>query len=191
MKCSWIGQGWLIVIAACGLVVTPALGQKTPPKEPPVKQPAGKPTPGEGEVIKVVGKDQVIVRTHDGKEMTVFISPETKFQLTEKGGQLQDLRPGAVIGFNYEVRDKRNMARQIVGVTRVEGKIVKVIGKDQVIIRTADGQEVIVYVSPETRYLLTDQPGQFIDLRPGIDIGVYYDVRDRRHMGRYFYGRRR
>jgi len=72
--------------------------------------------------------------------------------------------------------------------TVVQGTVVRVVGKDQVILRTAEGKEVIVYVSPQTTYTFNEQPGQFTDLRPGADIRVNYDVRDRRNMARGVFG---
>jgi len=145
----------------------------------------------EGEVVRVVGKDLVVIRTADGKEVMVYVSPETKYQLGAKSGQFSDLKPGASVGVDYDVRDTRNTARQVVGVNRVEGQVVRVVGQDQVIVRTPDGKEVTVYLSPETRYQLTPQGGgTYTDLRPGTDIGVYYDVRDQRPMARRIFPRR-
>ena len=71
--------------------------------------------------------------------------------------------------------------------TAVEGQIVRVIGQDRVVIRTADGKEVIVYVGPQTTYQLGPQPVTFTDLRPGTPIGVNSDVRDHRFQARRFF----
>jgi hypothetical protein len=73
----------------------------------------------------------------------------------------------------------------------VQGTVVRVVGQDQVVLRTADGKEVIVYVTPQTAYQFTEQGGAFTDLRPGVDIGVNYDTRDRRFMARRIYRRNR
>jgi len=62
------------------------------------------------------------------------------------------------------------------------------VGQDQVIIRTADGKEVIVYVNPQTTYSFNDKPGKFVDVQPGSEIRVDYDLRDRRIMARSLLG---
>jgi len=152
---------------------------------------AGRANLVEGEIVRVVGKDQVVIRTSDGKEVIVYVSPETRYQLNAKGGEFNDLKAGTTIGVDYDVRDQRNTARQVVGVTRVEGQVVRVVGQNQVIIRTSDGKEVTVNVSPETRYQLTTQGGQLTDVRPGTDISVYYDVRDQRPVARRIFPLRR
>jgi len=153
--------------------------------------PAARANVVEGEVVRVEGKDRIVIRTADGKETIVYVSPETRYQLNAQGGQFSDLKTGATIGVDYDVRDQRYTARQVTGVTRLEGQVVRVIGQNQVVIRTSDGKEVTVYVSPETRYQLTTQGGQFTDVRPGTDIGVYYDVRDQRPMARRLFPLRR
>lgn len=164
---------------------------------PPVKE--GAPPPPkqgaqlgfEGEIVRVIGEDQVVIRLPDGKEVTVYVSPETKYRLSPKGGQFSELRQGAAIGVDYNRRDDRYMAQQVYGLTRMEGQVVRVVGKDQVIVRTPDGKEVTVYLSPETRYQLTPQGGTYTDLQPGSDIGVYYELRQDRPTARRLFGGRR
>jgi translation initiation factor IF-1 len=151
----------------------------------------------EGQVVRVVGNDQVVIRTSDGKEITVHMSPDTKYRLTEKGGQFNDLKPGTDIGVQYDTRDKRQMATNVVAVTRVEGEIVRVVGKDRVVLRTADGKEVEVNVAPQTRYQIVTKGDTYIpggvltDLRPGLRVGVYYDLNERRPIARRIFGLRR
>jgi len=151
----------------------------------------------EGQVVRVVGEDQVVIRTSDGKEITVHMSPDTKYRLTEKGGQFKDLKAGTDIGVQYDTRDQKQLATNVVGVTRVEGEIVRVVGKDHVVLRTADGKEVEVYVAPETRYQIVNKGDNYVpggaltDLRPGLRVGVYYDMRERRPIARRIFGLRR
>jgi hypothetical protein len=68
--------------------------------------------------------------------------------------------------------------------TLVTGRVMRVVATDQVIVQTTDGREVPVYVTPQTVYQLAPQGGAFVDLRPGVDVGVYYDVRDNRFLAR-------
>jgi hypothetical protein len=72
--------------------------------------------------------------------------------------------------------------------TLIQGRVVRTVGPDQVVIQTAAGQEMVVYVSPQTVYRFNDGAGQYTDLRPGFDVGVYYDVRDRRNVARRIIG---
>jgi hypothetical protein len=62
------------------------------------------------------------------------------------------------------------------------------VGTDQVVVQTPTGQEMLVYVGPQTVYRFNDRVGRFNDLRPGFEIGVYYDVRDRRNVAHRIIG---
>jgi len=141
----------------------------------------------EGQVAKVVGKDQVIITTTEGKEVPIVVTPQTAIEFNAKPVQFTELRAGSPIAVYYDMRDRQYVATKIVGVTALEGKVVRVIGQDQVVLTTSDGKEVVVYISPETRYRLTETGGAFVDLRPGAMVNVYYDVRDRRNIARQIY----
>ena len=60
--------------------------------------------------------------------------------------------------------------------------MVRIVGKDQVVIRTGDNKEVTVYVEPQTKYVINEQPPRFADFQPGADIRVQYVERDRRPL---------
>jgi len=161
------------------MVAQDAAAQQNPPAQPNVQAQG---TLIEGKVIKMVGQDQVMIRTADGKDVLVNVTPQTKYMLTAKGGAFTDLKPDAVIGVQYTPQNELNTATQIVVLQQVEGQIVRVVGKDQIVIRTADGKEVTVYVSPETRYQLaatTPPPAipvavpTLTTLQPGWPIAVY------------------
>lgn len=141
----------------------------------------------EGEVVRVAGTDQFILQTPDGKEVTVFVDPSTRFEL-DRVARLTDLRPGVVLGVTYEPLNQRFVARRIFGLNRMQGEVVRVVGTDQVILRTPEQKEFIVYVDPQTRYLLTDRGGAFADLRPGVRVGVFYNTHDRRNVAIRFFG---
>src|SRR5688572_8204168 len=86
----------------------------------------------EGKVVKVVGKDQVVLRTTADKEVTVYATPQTIYQITETGGAFTDLKPDAQVAVWYDVRDDRWNATRVVALTQLEGEVVRVVGKDQV-----------------------------------------------------------
>jgi plastocyanin len=71
-----------------------------------------------GEIVRVVGQDQVILRTAAGQETTVYVNPQTTLQLDNRAAVFTDLRAGNNISVQYDVRDNRNLARQITGVIR-------------------------------------------------------------------------
>jgi translation initiation factor IF-1 len=148
-----------------------------------------------GRVVRIVGKDQVVIRTADNKEVIVFVGPETVYQLTREGGQLSDLRADTDIGVYYDKRHERPMARQVFGVSAegavVQGTIARVVGTDQIVVKTSDGKEVMVYVDPKTAYQLNNQPIPITELRPGYPVGVYYETLARRPTARRIYGWRR
>lgn len=145
----------------------------------------------EGKIERVVGKDQVILRTTDSKEVTVYVSPRTTYVIEGKTVEFTTLRPGTTIAVEYDLRDNRYEAVRISDLTLVEGEVIRVIEKDQVVLRTPEKKEIIIYVSPQTRYQLTETGGTIVDLRPGTSINVYYDVNDRRNMARRIFLPRR
>ena len=144
---------------------------------PAVAQPAQKQTIVEGKIIRA-DKDTIVLRTPADKEVTVYATPQTKYVITEKGGTFVDLKPDTQVAVWYDVRDNRWNATRIVGLTQVEGQVVRV-EKNTVVVKTAGNKEVIVYVQPTTVYDLTPQGGAITDLRPGSAVNVYYNVEDR------------
>jgi len=167
-----------------------------------------------------IGTDQVVVVTNDNRQVTLFVNPQTQVMVNGQLAQVNNLRVGETITITFVQQGDRMVANSITVVaqqavpvqqqpapqpvqpvqqqpvqpvqgTVVEGQVVRVVGQDQVVIRTADGREVVVYVQPQTTYQLTEQGGAFTDLRPGADVRVNYDVRDRRNFARGIMGRRR
>src|SRR5205814_7002420 len=65
--------------------------------------------------------------------------------------------------------------------TLIEGRVVKTIGTDQVLVRGIDGTEVPVFVDPATAFVLASgTTGAFADLQVGLPISVQFDVRNQR-----------
>jgi hypothetical protein len=153
-----------------------------------------------GRVVRT-GNGQFIVQTRDNRQVTVYTNPQTRYLQNNRAVQYSDLRVGSNVNFGYATEGDRYIANNVTLLpaeqaveevpaqpaqgTVVEGQIVRVIGQDQVVIRTSDGKEVIVYVTPQTTYQLnTPQAATFTDLRVGTPIGVNYDTRDNRFMAR-------
>jgi len=162
-----------------------------------------------GRVVRT-GNGQFIVQTRDNRQVTVYTNPQTRYLQNNRAIQYSDLRVGSNVNFGYALEGERYIANNVTLVpaeqaveevpaqpapaqgTVVEGQIVRVIGQDQVVIRTSDNKEVIVYVTPQTTYQLnTPQAATFTDLRVGTPIGVNYDTRDNRFMARRVFAPRR
>jgi translation initiation factor IF-1 len=183
----------------CLAVALPAYAQDVK-----VKVKAGKDLRVRGEIVRMQAPDRFIVRTSDNKEITFVAIPETRIVVNKKAARFSDLKVGAEINAVYTVRDDRFLVSAVtVGEelpapepapaegTLVTGTVVRVVGQDQVIVKTAEEKEVIIYVAPQTKYVFAEQPGRFTDLRPGADIRIQYDVRDRRNVARSIIGVRR
>jgi hypothetical protein len=155
-----------------------------------------------GKIVRLKGSDQVVVTTTGGKEVTLYSSPTTRYVINGKPARFADLRVGVEIGAAYLERDNRFVVETFtVGAepqtvpagdaTLLEGTVVRVIGEDQVVVRTPQKKEIIVYVGPQTKYLIDDQPAKFADFRTGAEVRIQYDVIDRRNHARSIIGQRR
>jgi hypothetical protein len=155
-----------------------------------------------GKIVRLKGPDQVIVATTGGKEVMLVASPTTRYVINGKAARFADLRVGIDVGAVYAERDHRFLVEtftvgaepQVVpagDATLVEGTVVRVVGEDQVVVRTPEKREVIVYVGPTTKYLIDDQPARFADFRSGAEVRIQYDVIDRRNTARSIIGLRR
>jgi hypothetical protein len=194
-------ERFMVTTVTVGAVAAPP-PQAAPPAATPPPQQAGNGTLIRAKLLRVQGKDQIIVRTDAGKEYTLYVGPTARFVINGKAGQLVDLRPGADVAVIFTERDNRQWIETVtVGdVTAVEpigegttvsGTVLRVVGEDQVVVRTTDNKEVVVYVVPQTKYIVDEQPARFTDFRTGSDVRIVYDVRDRRNMARSIIGIRR
>ena len=179
---------------ANNVVVVPAESD-APVRDAPVKEaPAGNRAQGK---INNLGTDHFIIVVQENRKETFHVHPQTKFRVNNKAAKYTDLSVGATVSVAFTRDGDKNLANEVAQVadtsqaadpkdegTLVEGKVLRVVGKDQVVVRTTDGKEVTLYVSPQTSYQINDQAARFTDLRPGVDIGVRYDVRDQRNIAR-------
>jgi hypothetical protein len=156
-----------------------------------------------GRIVRT-GQDQFVVQTRDNKQVTFYTNPQTRYLSNNRAAAFTDLRQGAEITAAYTMDGDRYLANNVTlipanaqpetapaqpatqppqaAATNVEGQVVRVVGSDQVVVKTNDGKEVTVYVTPQTTYTMNNQPWRFTELQPGVPINVYYDVRDRRNI---------
>lgn len=64
----------------------------------------------------------------------------------------------------------------------VHGRIVRLEGDAQLVLRPTEGKELIFHATPKTRVQINNQVAQFRDLRPGMEVNVSYTMRDGRRM---------
>jgi len=138
-------------------------------------------------------RDRSSSKTRGNEELTFRVRPQTKFLLKDKVVQLNALRVGVTVTVTDILEDDRHFADSVVIIeeavppqeTLLEGEIVRVIGQDQVVVRTLERKEVIVFVEPRTTFLLENRAGKFADLRVGAPVRVNVNVQDGRHKARH------
>jgi len=171
-----------------------------------------------GRIVRTA-QDQFVVQGVDNKSYTFYTNPQTRYWMNNNPIQYSGLQVGSNISAWYAPQGERYYVNRVnvlpagaafpvqeattTQTTTVDqqanapnanyyqGEIVRIVGRDQVVIRTSDGKEVIVYVQPQTTYRLEDRAATFTDLRPGTPIRVDYDMRDRRPYARGILGLRR
>jgi hypothetical protein len=188
MKRSWCRVLAPALLAALSAVFAlPASAQ--PPKSAPVKP---KSRQVQGKIIRV-DKGQFVVETRDKARHTFRVRPQTKFRLKDRVVPFTDLRVGRNVTVDTVLVGEQPFADSVVLLeedavspedTLLEGEIVRVIGTDQVVVRTPARKEVIVFVDPRTTFLLENRAARFTDLRVGHHVRARVHVRGGRHMAR-------
>src|SRR5262249_16597769 len=145
-----------------------------------------------GQVVRSAN-GQFVIRGSDNKEWTFHTNPQTRYWHNQKEARFDDIRVGATVnawygppqGTDYYVNTVAAIPVEGGTTTQVapppantfyEGQIVRVVGNDQVVIKTSDNKEIIVYVNPQTTYRLADQPATFQQFQPGVPVRVDYYV---------------
>jgi len=145
-----------------------------------------------GKWVKVSGTDQFVVLTGNDKQVTYYTTPTTRYIVDSKPVKVTDFKEGSNVTVVYVADGDRYVVKHVyVGdepteeaATFYEGKVVKVVGENQVVIQTSDNKEIIVYVDPKTTYTFNDKPGVYTDIKPGTEIRVDYQLREKRPYAR-------
>jgi hypothetical protein len=160
-----------------------------------------------GKIFRV-DKDRVVVRTHNGGELVLYLDPQTNYLRRDAAAAHALMVPGASITAVYarrgdrfwitaldlrtdETPPLRPTALAPAAAGAYESEIVRVMGPDQIVVRNPAGIEFPVYVTGDTRYLVGDTSAAFGDLRPGMRIRVEDELRAERHFARRIVGMRR
>jgi hypothetical protein len=67
----------------------------------------------EGQVVRTVRPNEVMLRDNAGRDFNVLVVPNTRFLLTPDGGVFNDLRPGTRVAVSFNQVDRRREARRI------------------------------------------------------------------------------
>jgi len=160
-----------------------------------------------GKIVAVNGAgNQFVVRTPDDNLVTIHVQKTARFLRDGQAVRVVDVAIGAVIETDFVERDGRRWVEEVIIVpdnaglptppvadaNEVQGVVVRVVGQNQVIIRTNDNKEVTVELAPQTVYTFNNQPVQLSDIQAGQDLRIVYDTRDRRSIAsRIFVVRRK
>src|SRR5262249_41457816 len=144
-----------------------------------------------GQVVST-GNGQFIVRGGNGQNMTFYTNPTTRYFNNNQAAQWGAVQPGIWVNAWYGAPQNGQLYANTVAVvpqstttttqvqpapavaTTYQGQVVRTVGQDQVIIRTADGKEITVFTNPQTTYQLNNQPATFTQLQPGVPVDVNY-----------------
>ena len=154
----------------------------------------------QGRVIRT-GDSQFVVRTQDNRETVFYVNPQTRYFNSGQAAQFATVQVGSQVNAWYVPAEENRFVVNTVAVIPVEapavpavtpsstafyeGDVVRVVGKDQVIIRTGN-KEIVVYVNPQTTYRVNEQPSTFTDVRVGTPVRVEYELREQRPIARGF-----
>jgi translation initiation factor IF-1 len=157
-----------------------------------------------GRVVRIdAATNQIVAKTQDGKEVTLYVQKTARFLRNGQAVRMADIQVGTIVEAQYLERDNHWWVDEVILVTdatdpapaaqgtQVQGTVVRVVGTNQIIVRTNDNKEVTIELVPQTVYTFDNQPGQLRDIQTGQDIRIQYDVRDRRSIASRIFGLRR
>jgi ribosomal protein L35AE/L33A len=156
-----------------------------------------------GRVVKVdAANNQIVAKSQDGKEVTLYVQKTGRFMRNGQAVRMADIQVGTIIEAQYLERDNHWWVDEVMLVTdstepaaegtQVQGTVVRIVGTNQVIIRTRDNKEVTIDLVPQTVYTFdNNQPGRLVDVQPGQDIRIQYNTQNRRSIASRIFGIRR
>jgi hypothetical protein len=182
---------WLVGVAAVALMaLTTSAWAQVLPGGPP------KGTRIQGRVIRMQGPDRFVVRTADKREVLLQTNADTRFLLNNRAARFADIREGVTVDGTFDLVGGQNVinsvtitpaegGQDVAEGTLIEGTVVRVLEPDnQLVVRTANGQEVIVFADDRTTFTFDDRPGRLVHFQPGTLVRAHVDVRDRKHFAR-------
>jgi len=158
-----------------------------------------------GRIVSVnATNNQIVAKTEDGRQVTLFVQKTGRFLRNGQPLRMADLQVGAIVETQYIeqgghwwvdevtiVTDNAVPEPLPAGTAQVQGVVVRIVGQNQVVIKTADNKEIIIDLAPQTVYTFNNQAGQFRDIQAGQDLRIQYTTRDRRPIASRIFGNRR
>jgi hypothetical protein len=150
----------------------------------------------QGHIVRVQGPDQFVVRTTDKREVILHTNSQTRFLLNNRAVRFADLREGAEIAAEFEPMGERKFVglvtitpagavEEVPAAELVEGTVIRVLEADnQLVVRTARGQEMVLFAGPRTTFTLDERAARLADFRPGTPVRVNFHVIDNKNMMR-------
>jgi len=158
-----------------------------------------------GRIVKInAPNNQIVAKSQDGREVTLYVQQNGRFLRNGQAIRMLDLQVGTVIEAQYLERDNHWWVDEVTVVTenagadqpaaegtQIQGTVVRIVGQNQVVVRTKDNKEMTIDLNPQTTYMFDNQPGQFRDIQPGQDVRVQYNTVERRTIASRIFGNRR
>jgi hypothetical protein len=165
-----------------------------------------------GKIVSVnAATNQIVAKSEDGAQLTLMVQKNGRFLRNGQALRFADLQIGTLIETQYVERDGYMWVEEVTVVTEqtppavppatqppqqtqdtvIQGTVVRIVGTNQVVIRTSDNKEMTVDLVPQTVYTFNDQPGRLTDFQAGQNVRISYNVRDRRPIASRLFGNRR
>jgi hypothetical protein len=109
---TWYNPGQTGQVYANTIAVVPANAQAVPA---PAANANAAANVYQGQFVRAVGQDQMVIRTADGKEITVYTNPQTTYSLNNQPATFSTFQPGVPVEVNYYLQNGRPYARGILG----------------------------------------------------------------------------
>jgi hypothetical protein len=144
----------------------------------------------QGHVVRVQAPDRFVVRTADRGEVILHTNARTRFLLNERPVRFEDLRERAPVVVFFDDLGQRHVASSVaispaaLPEEILEGRIVRVLEDDRLVVRSPRGREVIVVTEPRTVFTINERPARLADFRVETSVRINFTVRNRTTVAR-------
>ncbi len=164
----------------------------TPPPPPPMPA-GGAGSPLLGRITQAhANPNHIVLTTPDNKELVFYLDNrefDVRYEVRNGKKVIVSLTTaGTVAPMPPPAPATTETTVQTSQPAVLQGSLVRLVGTDQLVLRTPAGEEVTVYGQPVTTYTIDNRPARFADFQPGMQVRVNYDLRDRRHFARSVLG---
>lgn len=145
-----------------------------------------------GRVTKITSSEQFVAKASTGETIEFAMQPTSRLMLGDKEVAFDLLKVGSEVNVVYtETKDNRIVDTVVLipnptdgpVLKEISGEVVRTIGNEEIVLRTADKEIVTIIVGTGTQYSAENRPSRFLDLVPSQTIRVRTEVENRRHYG--------